>query len=50
MREGITARPERRHGDHHHTLEMFGVTPEDIENAFGEYTAKYQLDRAGSMA
>jgi hypothetical protein len=50
MREGIAARPERRHGDHHHTLEMFGVTPEDIENAFGEYTAKYQLDRAGSMA
>jgi hypothetical protein len=50
MLAGIAARPERHHGAHHHTLEMFGVTPRDVEKAFGEYTARYKLDEPRRMA
>jgi hypothetical protein len=38
---GLAARPERQHGEHHHTLEMFGTTQADIEKHFGAYMAKY---------
>jgi hypothetical protein len=44
MRLGVSARPERQHGAHHHTLEMFGITPRDIEAAFGAYMARYKFD------
>jgi hypothetical protein len=37
MRQRIAANPEREHGQHRYTLEMFGLTPQMLEKACTEY-------------
>jgi hypothetical protein len=44
MSKRIAAAPERRHGEHRYSLEMFGLTPADIDGMFGDYVARFQLD------
>jgi hypothetical protein len=44
MRARIAAAPERKHGGHNYSLEMFGLTPAAIEAEFGDYISRFQLD------
>ncbi len=40
MREWIAANPRAKHGEHHYTLEEFGLTAESVRAAFRFYTER----------
>ena len=44
MRARIAAAPERKHGVHAYSPEMFGLTSASIETMFDDYIARFQLD------
>jgi hypothetical protein len=50
MQTRIADAPERKHGVHNYSLEMFGLTPKDIATMFGDYVARFGLDKPRRVA
>ncbi|MGE0386156.1 MAG: sulfotransferase [Gammaproteobacteria bacterium] len=44
MRAWLDGHPQNRHGAHRYTLEDFGLTPDSIQEHYGEYIRTYGLE------
>lgn len=45
MRAWLAANPQGKHGKHSYSSEEFGISDNDVRNAFSSYIAEYDLER-----
>lgn len=50
MAQRIAAKPELSHGSHRYDIARFGMKPESVREAFGDYVARFDLIEAGRQA
>ena len=43
MQAWLDANPRGKHGKHEYNLEYYGISRQDVEDLFGDYTHRYQL-------
>jgi len=48
MRDYLAAHPREEHGAHRYTLEGFGLGASEVDDAFAEYTARFDVRREGA--
>jgi len=44
MRDWMAAHPQHKHGEHHYTLEQFGLDRDEVREAFRAYTTRFDLE------